>query len=202
MIIGIVGGVVGLVLISGVFVYCVQLYNKLISVDKKCEEAWSNIDVLLQQRGDELPKLIDTAKQYMEYEQETLQKVIDARSQAQTASSPQQQAEADSQLRGAMGEFFALAEDYPDLKANESFQQLQDRISAVEEQIADRRESYNQATTNYNTLIKQIPYVFVATNIGMDSRELYEAPESSTEDVDIGEVFNRGSTQTPNGGDE
>lgn len=199
MITAIVGGFVGLVLIGGVGLYFVQVYNHLIRVDRECENAWSNIDVLLQQRGDELPKLIDTAKQYMEYEQETLEQVIDARSQARGADSPEQQAEADSQLRGALGEFFALAEDYPELKANESFQQLQDRISQVEEQIADRRELYNQVTTNYNTLIKQIPYVFVANNIGLDSRELYEAPESSTEDIDITNAFGDSSEQSRSG---
>ena len=92
-------------------------------------------------------------------------------------------------LQGALGDLFAVAEDYPELKANENFQDLQDRISSIEEQIADRREYYNQAATNYNTLIEQLPYVFLANMMSKTQKDLYEAPDGSTEDIDINEQF-------------
>lgn len=189
MIIPIVLGFIVVAVLAGAVLYAVNVYNQLINVKKECERTWSNISVLLQQRSDELPKLIDTAKEYMEYEQETLQQVIEARSKTQKASNPEQQAKADEQLKGALGNFFALAEDYPDLKANENFQQLQERVSSIEEQISDRRELYNQAATNYNTLINQIPYVFLANQMNLQRRELYRAPESAREDIDISDAF-------------
>lgn len=189
MVLGIVIGFIVTVLLLGLIGYIIRMYNQLVNVQKQCEKAWSNIDVLLKQRSDELPKLIDTAEQYMEYEQETLQEVIEARSKAQEASNPKQQAEADSELEGALGNLFALAEDYPELKANESFQNLQDRISGIEEQISDRREFYNEAATNFNTLINQIPYVFLASNMNLSERELYEVSSQDKEDINISKEF-------------
>lgn len=189
MVLGIVIGFIVTVLLLGLIGYIIRMYNQLVNVQKQCEKAWSNIDVLLKQRSDELPKLIDTAEQYMEYERETLQEVIEARSKAQEASNPKQQAEADSELEGALGNLFALAEDYPELKANESFQNLQDRISSIEEQISDRREFYNEAATNFNTLINQIPYVFLASNMNLSERELYEVSSQDKEDINISKEF-------------
>lgn len=186
----IVIGFVVIVILLGVVAYGVQAYNQIIKVEKEAEKAWSNIDVLLQQRGEELPKLIDTVEQYMDHEKETILETVRERYQkTEQAGNPEEQAEADSMLQGALGDLFAVAEDYPELKANENFQDLQDRISQIEEQISDRREYYNQAATNYNTLIEQIPYVFFANMMGKTQRELYEAPESSTEDVNISEQF-------------
>lgn len=189
MAIQIVIGFILLVLFLGAVWYTVQIYNQLVSVEKRAEQAWSNIDVLLKQRDNELPKLVDTVQQYMDYEQETLQEVIEARSEAQSADDPKEQAEADGSLRSALGDLFALAEDYPELKANESFQQLQDRISSLEEQISDRRELYNEATTNYNTLINQIPYALVANRLNMSEKRLYEVDRSEISDPDIGDMF-------------
>lgn len=195
MIVPIIIGFVALVLILGAVGYAVQIYNQLVNVKKQTEQAWSNIDVLLKQRSDELPKIIDTVEQYMDYEQETLQQVIEARSKAQQADDPEQQAKADSELQNALGNLFALAEDYPDLKANESFQQLQDRISSIEEQISDRRELYNEAATNYNTLINQIPYVFVANQMSLSEKKLYEVDEADKQDIDVGDAFGNDKTK-------
>lgn len=195
MIVPIIIGFVALVLILGAVGYVVQIYNQLVNLKKQTEQAWSNIDVLLKQRSDELPKIIDTVEQYMDYEQETLQQVIEARSKAQQADDPEQQAKADSELQNALGNLFALAEDYPDLKANESFQQLQDRISSIEEQISDRRELYNEAATNYNTLINQIPYVFVANQMSLSEKKLYEVDEADKQDIDVGDAFGNDKTK-------
>jgi LemA protein len=190
MVMEIIGGFVALVIVVGLVAYTVQVYNQIVRVEKEADKAWSNIDVLLQQRGEELPKLIDTVEQYMDYEQETILQTVQERyKKAESANNPKEQAEADSMLRGALGDMFALAEDYPELKANENFNQLQDRISSIEEQIADRREFYNQAATNYNTLIEQIPYVIFANMMNKTERNLYEAPEESTEDISITDEF-------------
>lgn len=184
-----VGGFISLVIVGSFAAYVVGMYNSLVRLDKNCEKAWSNIDVLLKQRSDELPKLIDTAKQYMDYEQETFKQVVEARQQVQQASGPKEEAEADSMLKGALGDFFALAEDYPELKANENFTELQERIGDIEERIADRREFYNEAVTTYNTRIEQIPYNILANVLNYEQKELFEVSEADREDVDISAAF-------------
>lgn len=195
----IVGGFIILAVLIGIGAWIASMYNQIIRVEKETDKAWSNIDVLLQQRSDELPKLIDTVEQYMDHEKETIIETVRERYQkTESAGTPKEQAEADSMLQGALGDLFAVAEDYPELKANENFNQLQDRISSIEEQIADRREHYNQSATNYNTLIEQIPYVFLANTMGKTQRELYEADEGATEDVNIGEEFGNNQTDTTN----
>jgi len=176
-------------------VYGVMIYNGLVRLRRNIDEAWSNIDVLLKQRSDELPKLIDTAQEYMEYEKDVLQKITEARTAVQQAESPEEAAEAEGSLRGALGEFFAVAEDYPDLKANDSFQQLQDRISSLEEQIADRREFYNDSVNTYNIRINQIPYNVFANMMGYQEKELFEATEQERADVDISGQFGGGSQE-------
>jgi len=190
MLLEIVLGFVLVVIVASIIAYTAQAYNQIIKLEKDVDKAWSNIDVLLQQRSDELPKLIDTVEQYMDHEKETILDTVRERYQkTEQAENPNEQAEADSMLQGALGDLFAVAEDYPELKANENFQDLQDRISSIEEQIADRREYYNQAATNYNTLIEQLPYVFLANMMSKTQKDLYEAPDGSTEDIDINEQF-------------
>lgn len=183
-----VGGILLLTLLS-LIGYVVMVYNSLVRLNRDVDKAWSNIDVLLKQRSDELPKLIDTAKEYMEYEEEVLQQVTEARTKAEEASSPKEEAEADGMLRNALGNFMAVAEDYPDLKANENFQDLQNRISEIEDKIADRREYYNEAVNTYNIRIHQIPYNIIANNMGYSDKELFEVEEGDREDVDISEGF-------------
>lgn len=194
MIVQIVTGFVLLVIVLGAVGYVIQIYNQLVNLKKQTDQAWSNIDVLLKQRSDELPKIIDTVEQYMDYEQETLQQVVEARSKVQQADNPEQQAKADSELQNSLGNLFAVAEDYPDLKANESFQQLQNRISSIEEQISDRRELYNESATNYNTLISQIPYVLIANQMNLSEKKLYEVAESEKEDIDVSDAFGGNKT--------
>src|SRR5580765_2986657 len=127
-------------------VYFIGIYNSLVALREGVKQAWANIDVLLKQRHDELPKLIETCKQYMHYEQETLEKVMRARTAVFAASAGGNVAAvgaAEQQLRSDVGRLFAVAENYPELKTNESFKQLQARITGLEEAIADRRELYN-----------------------------------------------------------
>jgi len=183
------GLVAGGIIVGAILIYAVMMYNGLIRLRKNIDKAWSNIEVLLKQRSDELPKLIDTAQEYMEYERDVLQNVTEARTEVQKASSPGEAADANESLRGALGEFFAVAEDYPELKANTSFQQLQDRISSIEEQIADRREFYNESVNTFNIRIDQIPYNIVANMMGYTEKELFEASEEAKQDIDIGQAF-------------
>jgi LemA protein len=119
-----------------------------------------------------------------------LQNVTEARTEVQQANSPGEAADANESLRGALGEFFAVAEDYPELKANKNFQQLQDRISSIEEQIADRREFYNESVNTFNIRIDQIPYNIVANMMGYTEKDLFEASKEAKQDVDIGQAFN------------
>jgi LemA protein len=189
MVLEIVAGFVILVLIGIGVAYTVSIYNQLVNLDNRADQAKQNIDVLLKQRQDELTKLIDTAKKFMQQEQEVLTELTEAREQAEQASTPGEEATADQQIRQALGSFRARAEAYPELRSAENMQQLQGRISALEDQIADRREVYNEAVTNYNTRIEQIPYVVFARQFGYTERELFEATEEEKADVDVGEAF-------------
>lgn len=178
-----------LVLIAG---YGVIIYNNLVALKHRVSKAWSNIDILLKQRHDELPKLVETCKQYMGYEQSTLEKVIQARSQVSDARESQDikaLGKAETQLRAGLGRLFALAEDYPDLKANTSFQHLQARISDLENAIADRRELYNDAVNLNNIRIEQFPDVLVARFFAFKAFNLLEFSEEEKADVSIGQLF-------------
>ena len=172
-------------MVVGAVLYFVTLYNGLIALDKDTKRSWSNIDVLLKQRHDELPKLVSTVEGYMAHERETLERVIRARSAVADARGPAQTATADSQLTSALRQLFALAENYPELKADQSFAHLQGRISQLEEQIADRREFYNHAVNQFNVRIQQIPDVFIANMLNFDQREYFKVAEEDRRDVEI-----------------
>jgi len=179
-----------LVLIGG---YGVTLYNNLVALKHRVAQAWANIDVLLKQRHDELPKLVETCKQYMGYEQETLEKVISARNNVSAAAQSQDiegLGIAETVLRGTLGKLFALAEDYPDLKANESFQHLQARISELENGIADRRELYNDSVNQNNIRIEQFPDILIANFFKFGAHDLLEFSDEEKADVDIKGLFN------------
>ena len=191
-----------LLIVLGTIAYFVAIYNRLVALKHNVSKAWSNIDVLLKQRHDELPKLVDTAKQYMGYEQETLRQVIEARQQVEDArqsENAKQVGNAEEQLRGGLGRLFALAEDYPDLKADQSFQQLQSRISEIEDQIADRREFYNEAVNNNNIRIEQFPDVLVANALNFGAFDLLEFEEKDKQDPDMNSLFGGGAEPAVSG---
>ena len=174
--------------------YTIFIYNNLVSLKHGISKAWSNIDVLLKQRHDELPKLVEVCKQYMQYEQETLEKVVQARAavmQARSGGNIKELGQAESQLRLGLGNLFALAENYPDLKANNSYQQLQGRISQLENGIADRREVYNEAVNLNNVRIEQFPDVVVARLFNFRDFGLLEFNEEEKRDVNMQALFNR-----------
>ena len=181
-------------IIAALAIYGVMIYNGLVNLKHGVSKAWSNIDVLLKQRHDELPKLVDTCKQYMQYEQATLERVMNARA---AVSSAREQGDvgalgaAEGQLRLGLGNLFAVAEAYPDLKANATFQHLQSRISGLENSIADRREFYNESVNNNNVRIEQFPDVIVARMFAFKSAELLEFTAEEKADVDVGTLFTR-----------
>jgi LemA protein len=175
--------------------YLINIYNHLVRIKHNVSKAWSNIDVLLKQRHDEIPKLVETCKQYMKFEQDTLEKVMRARSQVSEARKSQDMpglGMAEGALRMGLGQLFALAEDYPDLKANENFQHLQGRISSLESTIADRREFYNESVNINNIGIEQFPDIMVARLFGFGPRDLLEFDNAEIADVNVGELFNSG----------
>ena len=186
--------VILLAAIAMLVVYFVGIYNSLVAVRERVKQAWANIDVLLRQRHDELPKLIETCKQYMQYEQETFDKVMRARAAVYTASAGGNVSAvgvAEQQLRNDVGRLFAVAENYPQLKTDESFQQLQSRITGLEEVIADRRELYNDQANINNTRIDQFPDVLIARRYGFTAKPLLEFAAAEKTDVDVGALFKR-----------
>jgi len=179
-------------LLATVVVYLIIIYNNLVALKHNVGKAWANIDVLLKQRHDELPKLVETCKQYMQYEQETLEKVMNAR---RSVANAQQQGDmgalgqAEGALRLGLGGLFAVAEAYPDLKADETFQHLQARITGLENAIADRREFYNESVNNNNVRIEQFPDLLIARFFHFKAHDLLEFADHELSDVNIQSLF-------------
>jgi LemA protein len=172
--------------------YAINIYNHLVRIKHNVSKAWSNIDVLLKQRHDEIPKLVETCKQYMKFEKETLEKVMQARSQVSAARQSQDMASlgaAEGMLRMGLGNLFAVAEAYPDLKANDNFQHLQTRISSLESAIADRREFYNESVNINNTRIEQFPDIIIARLLNFAARDLLEFDAAEIKDVNLKNLF-------------
>jgi LemA protein len=173
--------------------YAVMTYNGLVGVKHGVTKAWANIDVLLKQRHDEIPKLVEVCKQYRQFEQETLERVIRARNMVQEARQSQDigaLGPAEQGLRASLGRLFAVAEAYPELKANENFMQLQNRISQLENGIADRRELYNEAVNINNVRIEQFPDVIIAGMFDFPAAKLLEFDAAEKADVDVKALFN------------
>lgn len=180
----IVLGVV-LLLIALVVLYTIIIYNGFVSMKNNIDRDWSNIDVMLKQRFDELPKLIKVCEGYMQHEQQTLEAVVKARSAVNQAGGENQQLAAQNALTDTLKSLFMVVERYPDLKADKGFQQLSNRISDLENQIADRRELVNSAVTIYNTRLDQFPDLFVARLFKFTSRTLWEIDAAHRQDVAV-----------------
>ncbi|HEY6194578.1 MAG TPA: LemA family protein [Candidatus Eisenbacteria bacterium] len=175
---------IGFVIVGSVG-YFLSLYNGLVELKNNISRSWANVDVLLKQRHDELPKLVKTCEAYMQHERAIFDKLSEARSGLATARSVAQRAEAESQIGRALGTIMAVAENYPDLKADQGFRALQLRISELENQIADRREFYNDVVTLFNTRIEQIPDSWVAQGMQLTHAELFKVSDADREDPNI-----------------
>jgi LemA protein len=171
--------------LAGAVIYIIILYNGLVRLRNENDRAWANIDVLLKQRHDEIPNLVETVKGYMQHEQQTLLAVTQARAASMNAASISQKALADLKMMNALRGLFVVAENYPQLKANENFLKLQARISELEERIADRREFFNDDVNSYNTRIGQIPDVFVASFMELKPRAFFKVSDEDRKLVEV-----------------
>ncbi|OQY18914.1 MAG: LemA family protein [Desulfobacteraceae bacterium 4572_35.1] len=175
-----------ILLIVAVFIaYVIMIYNALIRLKNETEKSWSNIDVLLKQRFDELPKLIKVCEGYMQHEKNTLESVIKARSMVGEAHSEQEKLQAQNMLTDTLKSLFAVTERYPDLKADTAFSSLGNRISELEDQIADRREMFNEYVNLYNIRIAQFPDVLIATKFNFKPKTLWEINPAHRADVEV-----------------
>jgi len=174
-----------ILVIVAIIGYFITIYNGLIKLKNNIKKAWANIDVLLKQRSDELPKLIETVKGYMKHEKEVLENLTKARTNFLNANTVAETAAADNMISGALKSLFAVAENYPNLKANENFMQLQNRISGIENEIADRREFYNDSVNQWNIRIQSIPDIILARMMGYTDKEMFEVAEADKQDVEV-----------------
>ena len=171
--------IVILVIVVLLAIFGVMTYNKLVSLRNRVDNGWSQIDVQLQRRNDLIPNLVETVKGYAQHERETLDAVIQARNASVSAGTPHDQAQADNMLTGALRQLFAVAEAYPDLKANQNFLQLQEELTATEDKVSYARQFYNDTVNKYNTAIQKFPAVLIAGPTGFSEREFYEAEETA-----------------------
>lgn len=168
----------GLLLFFGaialLIIMLVVMYNGLVSLRQQTTNAWAQIDVQLRRRYDLIPNLVETVKGYMQHERETLEKVVQARQRAIDANGMRAQAQAENALTAALGGLFAVAEAYPDLKANQNMLNLQEELSSTENRIAASRQFYNDSVMEYNTKTEQVPYNLLAGMFGFKPKELFE----------------------------
>lgn len=165
--------------------YIVSIFNGLILLKNNIKKSWANIDVLLKQRTDELPKLIESVKGYMKHEKTTLETLTRARTAFMNAKTMAEKAAADNIITGALKTLFAVAENYPNLKASENFMQLQNRISGIENELADRREFYNDTANTYNIRIQSIPDMIVANMMSYKPEDMFKVAEEDKKDVKV-----------------
>jgi LemA protein len=178
----IVGGLLALTL----FLYVVMIFNNLIRLKVNIGKAWANIDVLLKQRHDEVPNLVAVVQGVKEFEQKVLVQLTEARTQALAAGSVREKGKADAAMDSALHRLFAVAENYPKLRAQENFLQLQRRLSEIEDTIADRRTFYNDSVASYNSRIGQFPDVLLASPLGFKAWELFKVEEREKAPVKVG----------------
>lgn len=180
------------IILAVIALYFVVTYNSLVSIKNNVEKAWANINVLLKQRNDELPKLIDTCKTYMKHESQTLENVTKARmgvDAARESHDVRALGGAESALAASLGGLYAVAENYPDLKADQTFINLQQRITGLENQIADRREFYNDSVNVNNVRIAQFPDLIVAKVFNFERSDMLKFASEELKDVDVNARF-------------
>jgi LemA protein len=176
--------VLGVVVVL-LLIWAVAVYNSLVAQRNMVKNAWAQIDVQLKRRHDLIPNLVEVVKDYMDYEQETLRQVVEARGKALDASSVQETAAAENQLTGALKSLFAVVESYPELKANENVRELQEELTSTENRIAFARQYYNDSVMRFNTRIQQFPANLVAGSLGFTEQPHYETPAEERENVAV-----------------
>ena len=165
--------------------WIIMIYNQLVAMRQRVGQSFADVDVQLKLRHDLIPNLVETVKGYAAHERGTLEAVVQARNAAVAAQGPAQQAAAENMLTGALGKLFALAEAYPDLKANQNFLQLQEELTATEDKVAYARQFYNDSVLTYNTRIQQFPTVLLAGMFHFEKRDFFDAEPGDTEPVQV-----------------
>ena len=173
--------IVIVVVVVLLLLYVIATYNGLVRLRNRVENAWAQIDVQLKRRLDLIPNLVETVKGYAAHERQTLDAVVQARNAGIAAQGPQQEAQADNQITGALRQLFALSEAYPDLKANQNFLSLQEELTATEGRVAYARQFYNDSVLNYNNKIQSFPAGLLAGPMKLTEREYFEAEEGARE---------------------
>jgi LemA protein len=174
-------GLIVLLIVVVVLLWFFSYYNRVIRYENQIDNAWAQIDVQLKRRADLIPNLMETVKGYMSHERQTLENVTKARSAIMTAKSPQESINADNMLTGALKSLFAVAESYPDLKANQNFLQLQDELTHTEDKIAYSRQHFNDTVLKFNNTVETFPGNIFANMMGKKAREMLQIPEASKE---------------------
>ena len=173
--------IVILAIIAVVVLFFVSTYNGLVKLRNMVKDQWSQIDVLLKRRADLIPNLVETVKGYAKHESETLEAVINARNKAVSATTTEEEMKANGELSGALSRLFALAESYPDLKANENFMDLQNNLKETEDKIAYARQFYNDAVLKYKNKLEMFPSNIIASMFGFKPEPFFEATEAEKE---------------------
>ena len=168
-------------IVAALVLALVLLYNRLVTLRNRVQNAWAQVDVQLKRRYDLIPNLVETVKGYAAHERETFEAVTNARARAQSAQGPAEQGAAEGILGQALGRLFAVAEDYPELQADENFRQLQDELAQTENKIAVSRQVYNDTVLTYNNAIQTVPGLLVAGPFGFSQREFFEAEAATRE---------------------
>lgn len=178
-------GLILLAVIAVAALYVIGLYNGLVKLRQQVKNAWSQIDVQLKRRYDLIPNLVEVVKDYMGYEQETLQKVIEARSSAMKATKVSDKAQREGILTEALKSLFALSENYPELKANQNVAQLQEELASTENKIAFSRQFYNDSAMAFNVKCEVFPSNIVAGMFNFSKEDFFEAPEGEKEPLKV-----------------
>ena len=174
-------GLIVLLIVVIILLWFFGYYNRVIRYENRIDNAWAQIDVQLKRRADLIPNLMETVKGYMSHERGTLEAVTKARSAIMTAKTPQESMNADNMLTGALKSLFAVAESYPDLKANQNFLQLQDELTHTEDKISYSRQHFNDSVLQFNNLIETFPGNIFAKMMGRKERQMLQIPEASRE---------------------
>ena len=177
--------IICLAVVALIVIYFIATYNKLVSLRNKVKDQWAQIDTVLKRRFDLIPNLVETVKGYAKHEKETLDSVIKARNAYTSSNVPEEQLKADGELTKAVSKLFALAESYPDLKANENFSKLQNELTETEDKIQYARQFYNDSVLKYNNAIQVFPAVLIANMFGFKESKYFEAESTERENVQV-----------------
>lgn len=172
-----------LLILGAVAIYLIIIYNKFVSLRAGMDSSWSDIDVQLKRRYNLIPALVDTVRGYKDYEASTLENVVKARQQGIDASTVKDQEKAESMISAALGKLFALAEAYPDLKANTTFLKLQNELSLIEDAIQSARRYYNAIVRDYNAKTESFPDLYIARKFSFEARDYFELDEAESDVV-------------------